>query len=130
MSNNGSSNRLKVFGSPERYVQGRNAIAHIGTEMSKLGMKGPVVIVSSDTPRRLLGSTWAKAMSDSEYSFVDYEFGGVCTAAEAARISEEAKSLGAKTLVAIGGGQVIDAVRAAAITADCEVVSCVSTAFY
>lgn len=28
---------LQVFGSPERYVQGQNAIAQLGSEMKKLG---------------------------------------------------------------------------------------------
>ena len=51
---------LKVFASPERYVQGRNATEQLGAEMKKLGMKEPVIVVSSGTPRRLLEATWTK----------------------------------------------------------------------
>eukprot|EP01083_Nonionella_stella_P212309 766874_1 len=87
-------------------------------------MQGPVVTVSSGTPRRMLGPTWEKSLTDEGYKYTDMDFGGICTAAEAEKISSAAKSAGAKTLVAIGGGQVIDAVRAASITAECEVVSC------
>lgn len=123
-----ATSRLKTFGSPEKYVQGRNATAHIGIEMKKLGMKSPVVVVSTSTPLRLLGSTWRKSLSDQGYDVTDLDFGGVCTAAEADRIAKEAIGLGAKTLIAFGGGQVIDAVRAASIDADCEVVSCPTVA--
>ena len=51
---------LKVFASPERYVQGRNATEQLGAEMKKLGMKEPIIVVSSGTPRRLLEATWTK----------------------------------------------------------------------
>ena len=45
---------LKVFGSPEKYVQGPNATAFIGEEMKKLGMKSPCVVISTPTPKGLL----------------------------------------------------------------------------
>lgn len=115
---------LKVFGSPEKYVQGPNATAHIGEEMKKLGLQGPAVVVSSGTPQRMLGPIWEKSLTSAGYKFTDMEFGGICTSFEADKISAFAKSVGAKTLIAFGGGQVIDAVRAASITAECEVVSC------
>ncbi len=115
---------LKTFGSPEKYVQGPNATAHLGTEMAKLDMKGPVVVVSSGTPSRILGSIWAKALRDAGYEFSDVGFGGISTKAEAEKIASYAKNIDAKTLVAVGGGQVIDAVRAASINCSCEVVSC------
>eukprot|EP00521_Asterionellopsis_glacialis_P012780 CAMPEP_0195305112 /NCGR_PEP_ID=MMETSP0707-20130614/35696_1 /TAXON_ID=33640 /ORGANISM="Asterionellopsis glacialis, Strain CCMP134" /LENGTH=372 /DNA_ID=CAMNT_0040369137 /DNA_START=37 /DNA_END=1155 /DNA_ORIENTATION=+ len=115
---------LKVFASPERYVQGRNATEQLGAEMQKLNMKGPVVVVSTATPRRLLEEKWAKCLPESGYEFSFLAFSGSCTADESDKIAAEAKRTGAKTLVAFGGGQVIDAVRAASVIAECEVVSC------
>lgn len=115
---------LKTFGSPEKYVQGPNATAHLGDEMMKLGMKGPVIVVATRTPLRILGPIWAKSLRDAGYKFSDLEFGGVCTKSEAENITSYAKSIEAKTLVAFGGGQVIDAVRAASIDSGSEVVSC------
>ena len=56
------------------------------------------------------------------------DFCGTCTADEAQRIIDEAKRTGAKTLVAIGGGQIIDVVRAASAIVECEVVSCSTVA--
>ena len=116
--------QLKAFGSPEKYVQGPNATAHLGEEMLKLGMKGPVVVVSSGTPKRILGSIWANSLQDAGYTFSDLSFGGVCTKSEAEKIASYAKSIKANSLVAFGGGQIIDAVRAASIEAACEVVTC------
>eukprot|EP01083_Nonionella_stella_P037785 102990_1 len=115
---------LKVFGSPEKYVQGPNATSHLGSEMKKLGLQGPVVVVSTGTPKRMLGPTWEKSLKDEGFEYTDMKFGGICTSIEADKISSMAKSVSAKTLVAFGGGQVIDAVRAASITSGCEVVSC------
>jgi glycerol dehydrogenase len=126
------SSTLKVFASPERYVQGRNATEHLGTEMKKLAMKGPVVIVSSGSPMRLLEATWEKSLQENGYDFTNMDFGGICTAEEAQRIADEAVRTGSKTLVAFGGGQVIDAVRAAVgLVGDgstCEFVSCPTVA--
>ena len=101
------STKLKVFASPERYVQGRNAVEELGSEMKKLDMKGPVVVISSETPKLLLESSWTKSLSENGYEFSYLPFCGVCTNDEATRISDEAKRTGAKTVVAIGGGQVI-----------------------
>jgi glycerol dehydrogenase len=119
---------LQVFASPERYVQGRNATSQLGSEMKKLGMKGPVVVVSSSTPRKLLGPIWEKSLEDNGYKSSNLAFQGVCTVQEAESIAFEAKRVDAKSIIAVGGGQVIDAVRAASMLADCEVVSCPTVA--
>jgi len=115
---------LKIFGSPEKYVQGNKATAFLGEEMKKLGLKSPVVIVSSNTPYKLLHEEWDKSLKENGYEYSYLSFGGICTSKEVGKISHEAKKLGAKTLVAFGGGQVIDAVRSASVISDCEFVSC------
>lgn len=56
--------QLEIFASPERYVQGRNALAELGNEMGKLGMEGPVILVSSATPRRLLEAAWTESLQE------------------------------------------------------------------
>ncbi|CAB9517818.1 Glycerol dehydrogenase [Seminavis robusta] len=126
------SNNLKVFSSPERYVQGRNATHQLGNEMKKLAMKGPVVVVTTATPKKLLGEAWTTSLKDAGYEHTELLFGGTCTAAEAQRIADHAVTQNAKTLVAFGGGQIIDAVRAAVgLVGDgsvCEFVSCPTVA--
>eukprot|EP01083_Nonionella_stella_P071537 192183_1 len=116
---------LKTFASPENYVQGKDAISYLGEQMIKMDLKGPVLVVSSPCPRLCLESKWTKSLSESGFDFANFEFGGNCTVAEAERIATEAESLAAKTVVAFGGGQVIDCVRAASCLIDkCEFVSC------
>ena len=100
---------LKVFASPERYVQGRGASKHLGAEMQKLGIKGPVVVVASPTPERLCGANWSQSLKEAGYEFVNVLFNGTCTAAEAQRLADEAIKTGARAMIAFGGGQVIDA---------------------
>ena len=127
-THDGSSNHyLKVFASPERYVQGPNAMQYLGNEMKKLDMKGPVLVVSSETPRNLLEETWRKSLKENGYDEVYYHgFGGICSDHEAKRIVAAAEAIDAKTLIGVGGGQVIDSVRTASIKipTGCEVVSC------
>jgi glycerol dehydrogenase len=125
------SSELKVFASPERYVQGRNATDHLGAEMKKLCLKGPVVVVTSGTPKRLLEQRWTKSLQDHGYNFTTLDFCGVSTAAEAQRIADEALRTRAGALIAFGGGQVIDAVRTATDLIEghvCEFVSCPTVA--
>ena len=61
------SNNLKVFGSPEKYIQGSDATAYIGEEMKKLGLKSPVVVVSSQTPYKLLLEKWDKSLEENGF---------------------------------------------------------------
>jgi glycerol dehydrogenase len=120
---------LMVFASPERYVQGRNATSQLGEEMRKLGMEGPIVILTSGSPRRLLEDTWARVLPVAgfqQYQIID--FGGICTDDEVQRVAKAAKEMGAKTLIAAGGGQVIDTIRAASMLHKSEVVSCPTVA--
>lgn len=123
------SNSLSVFAAPERYVQGRNATERLGTEMKNIGIKGPVVVISSATPKRLLEQSWTKSLKETGYEFSYLSFGGTCTGDEAQRIVVEAEQTGSTTIVAFGGGQVIDAARAAADLVDgLEFVSCPTVA--
>ena len=122
-----SSHLLKVFASPERYVQGPNAMKYLGNEMKKLNMKGPVLVVSSETPRTLLEEIWRSSLKENGYDEIYYHsFGGICSDHESKRIVAAAEAIDAKTLIGIGGGQVIDSVRTASIKipTPCEVVSC------
>lgn len=107
-------------------------MAQLGSQMKHLGMEGPVCLVSSATPKRLLEAVWTSSLEESGYDFSYLLFGGTSTADEAQRIADEAKKTGAKSLVAVGGGQLIDSVRAASClvgsSQDLEVVSCPTVA--
>lgn len=115
---------LTVFSSPARYTQGRDATRALGSEMSTLGLEGPVLIMTGRTARRLLEATWRETLGDSGYQYSAWDFGGECTLAEIERGKVAALELGAKVIVGAGGGKLLDAARAVAADLRLPVVNC------
>jgi glycerol dehydrogenase len=115
---------LTVFCAPLRYVQGAGAMRQLGAEMVNVGLEGPVLLVAGATPISRLATTWALAFDDVGMSHRVRLFGGESSRREIAAIAEEARSLGARTIVAAGGGKVLDAARSAAAALRLPFVSC------
>jgi len=89
---------------------------------------GPVLIVTSRSPRALLEDTWRRTLGDAGLAFSVHEFAGECTHAEVARIAAAARSAGATTILGAGGGKALDAGRAAAADLRLPFVSCPTVA--
>ena len=119
---------LAVFGAPGRYVQGRDATAALGSEMSRLGLTGPALIVTSSAPRRLLGETWRVSLGEAGIRYTIHDFGGECSTAEIDAVAAAARQAAATVIVGAGGGKVLDTARAAASALDLPVVNCPTTA--
>lgn len=119
---------LAVFCSPPRYVQGRDATAALGSEMSGLGLNGPALIVAGRSAIRLLSETWESTFAEAGIAYAVHEFGGECSLSEIERIKRVAQQGGARVLVGAGGGKVLDAARAAASDLDLRVVNCPTVA--
>jgi glycerol dehydrogenase len=115
---------LTVFCAPLRYVQGAGAMRQLGAEMVNVGLEGPVLLVAGATPISRLATTWALAFDDVGMSHRVRLFGGESSRREIAAIAEEGRSLGARTIVAAGGGKVLDAARSAAAALRLPFVSC------
>ena len=115
---------LNVFCSPLRYVQGAGAMRRLGAEMVAVGLEGPVLIVAGSTAIARLAPTWAAALEDAGMSHRVRLFGGESSRREIAAIVDEAKSFGARTIVAAGGGKVLDAARSAAAALRLPFASC------
>lgn len=115
---------LTVFCAPLRYVQGAGAMRQLGAEMVNVGLEGPVLLVAGATPISRLATTWALAFDDVGMSHRVRLFGGESSRREIAAIAEEARSLGARAIVAAGGGKVLDAARSAAAALRLPFVSC------
>ena len=90
---------LSVFCSPARYVQGRDATASLGAEMTTLGLHGPVLVVASRAARAELGATWDATFAAAGMTHVIHAFGGECTLAEIERIVTSARTAGARTKI-------------------------------
>jgi glycerol dehydrogenase len=119
---------LSVFSSPGHYVQGRDATAALGTEMRRLGLAGPVLIVAAPSAERLLGDGWQTTFKDTGTDYAVHRFGGECSRAEIARIAEAARAARAGVVVGAGGGKALDAARAAADDLGLPFVSCPTAA--
>ena len=96
----------------------------LGAEMAAVGLEGPALIVAGATPIARLAPIWAASLADVGMSHRVRLFGGESSRREIAAIVEEARRLDARTILAAGGGKVIDAARSAAAALRLPFVSC------
>lgn len=115
---------LHVSSSPLRYVQGAGVMRRLGAEMAAVGLEGPALVVAGATPIGRHAPVWAASLDDVGIGHRVRLFGGESSPREIAAIVEEARGLGARTIVAAGGGKVIDAARSAAASLRLPFVSC------
>lgn len=113
-----------IFCSPSRYTQGPDATQALGAELSTLRLSGPVLVVTSRSPRARLEPTWRTSLGGAGYVMRLHEVVGECTHAEIARIAAAATAAGCGVIVGAGGGKVLDAARAAAVQLQLPFVSC------
>jgi glycerol dehydrogenase len=119
---------LSVFSSPSRYTQGKDATEALGSEMKKLGLDGPALIVAGKSAERLLSETWARSLGGKRIAFAVHRFNGECSAAEIERVKAAARQQQAQVIVGAGGGKVLDTARAAADGLNLPVVNCPTVA--
>lgn len=115
---------LAVFCAPLRYVQGSGATSRLGAEMTAVGLEGPSLVVAGTTAIARLAPTWASSLADAGIAHRVLLFGGESSRAEIAGIVAEASAWQARSIVAAGGGKVIDAARAAAAALRLPFVAC------
>ena len=102
---------LAVFTSPSRYTQGKGATTARGSEMTALGLEGPVLIIAGKTVIGLLAQTWQRSLEEAGLKHAVHRFGGECSLAEIERVKAAARELKARTIVGAGGGKVLDTAR-------------------
>lgn len=119
---------LTKFGAPARYVQGRDATASLGDEMSKLGLTGPALVIAGPSARKHLEATWTKTFADAGIAFSIHDFGGECSRPEIEMEKTAAIKASASVIIGAGGGKVLDAARAVASELDLPVVNCPTAA--
>jgi glycerol dehydrogenase len=119
---------LSVFSSPSRYTQGKNATESLGSEMKKLGLDGPALIVAGRSAERLLSETWSRSLGAGHIAFAVHRFGGECSSTEIESVMAAARQQQAQVIVGAGGGKVLDTARAAADGLNLPVVNCPTVA--
>jgi glycerol dehydrogenase len=109
-------------------VQGEGITERLAAEMALLGLTGPVLVVGDSVAVGALAPVWAASMAAAGWQHRVRVFGGECTAAEIEALAAEARSLGARALVGVGGSTCLDAARATAAAVDLPFVSCPTVA--
>jgi glycerol dehydrogenase len=117
-----------VYSSPGRYTQGPAVTDQLVGEMAFLGLEGPVLIVAGPTVTKLLGKRWKTIFASVGIPCQLHPFAGQCTIAEIDAVAEVAHRSGAATLLAAGGGKVLDTTRAAAAKRKVPFISCPTVA--
>jgi glycerol dehydrogenase len=115
---------LAVFCAPARYIQGRQATAELGQQMSHLGLAGPALIIAGRSAIERMAPTWEQALSGAGIEHAVRAFGGECSQAEIEAGAAQARALGARVIIGAGGGKCLDTARAVAAAIDTPVVNC------
>ena len=119
---------LSVFSSPSRYTQGPGATESLGTEMDRIGLAGPAIVVAGRSAASRLADTWRQSFAEAGIAYTVQPFGGECSHAEIERGKEAARRAKAAVVVGAGGGKVLDTARAVAADLSLPIVNCPTVA--
>ncbi len=115
---------MRIFGAPARYVQGKDALIHLGEEIQALGIQGNALVIISKNGEKAAGQKWIDSLKQTHMKWEVEKFTGECSDKEIERLAGVAQKTKADFIIAIGGGKTIDAARAAADKVNKEVIVC------
>ncbi|GAB3246674.1 glycerol dehydrogenase [Kineosporia babensis] len=102
---------VSVLASPSRYVQGKNAIAELGTHLKGLGRKP--LLVADDIVWGLVETSLSAGFRAEDLPVTRVGFGRFTTPAAVDALVEKIRSGEHDVIVGVGGGSAIDAAKAA-----------------
>lgn len=100
----------RVFISPSKYVQGRNAIDKIGGYLK--GIAKTAVVIADQTVWKIAGHKVVHELKKENISAEEVVFNGEASRDEFERIAGIARNAGATIVVGIGGGKTLDTAKA------------------
>lgn len=115
---------LKIFCSPSRYLQGRDASCELAGELVRMGLADGPLIIAGARARRDIEAVWVETFAAATIPLTVVEFGGECCRSEIERCTQEARRTHASCIVGVGGGKALDTARAVADVLDLPVVCC------
>ena len=116
----------KVFASPARYIQGKDELAHLADHAKTLGKK-PLILISEGGMKRsapMVESSFKK--ENLPYKIV--AFGGEASKQEVSKLRKECAEEKCDMFIGIGGGKILDSVKAAAYYENVPVIVCPTVA--
>ena len=116
----------KVFASPARYIQGKDELTHLAEHAKTLGKK-PLILISEGGMKRsasIIESSFKK--ENLPYKIVP--FGGEASKQEVSKLRKECAEEKCDMFIGIGGGKILDSVKAAAYYENVPVIVCPTVA--
>jgi glycerol dehydrogenase len=112
---------LKVFISPSRYVQGPDALVHLGEQLEFLGIRNPLIL-ASPSAKKAVGPAITEGLTRRSIRYAFIDFGGESTWKEIEKIKDACIHGGHDAIINCGGGKTLDAGRCAAAGAATNVM--------
>ena len=103
---------MKVFASPSRYIQGKNALFTNAEILKQLG-DNPILLCD-DVVYGIVGKTFETYLKDKGMTPVHVAFNGEASDNEINRVVAIAKDNGSNVIIGLGGGKTIDSAKAIA----------------
>lgn len=103
---------MKVFASPSRYIQGKNALFTNAETLKQLGDKP--ILLCDDVVYGIVGKTFEAYLADNAMTPVHVAFNGEASDNEINRVVAIAKDNGSNIIIGLGGGKTIDSAKAIA----------------
>lgn len=117
---------LRTMISPGRYVQGKGAIHRVGEFLGQLASSP--LLVADDLVWGFVGHDIEASLRNAGLPLQREKFNGLASAREVNRLVDVIKQVGADVVVAVGGGNTIDAVKAAGFLAGIRWANCPTVA--
>lgn len=103
---------MKVFASPSRYIQGKNALFSNAETLKQLG-DNPILLCD-DVVYGIVGKIFEAYLADNGMTPVHVAFNGEASDNEINRVVAIAKDNGSNVIIGLGGGKTIDSAKAIA----------------
>ncbi|MGP4070044.1 glycerol dehydrogenase [Halobacillus sp. B29] len=100
----------RVYISPSKYVQGRNAVQKIGQHLEGIGKTA--VVIADETVWDIAGNDVVSYLKEANISTENVVFNGEASTAEMDRITGIAKEAEASIVIGVGGGKTLDTAKA------------------
>lgn len=120
-----SKSKLMVF--PRSVLVGHDVLGRVGEVAGELGLLGPALVLTGPRTRKIAGDRVAQALASSGFKsdVLEEERAAMQTVG---RVEGHVKRVGARLLVGVGGGSIIDVAKVVASRAEVPFLSVPTTA--
>lgn len=100
----------RIFTSPAKYVQGKDAINHISDHLKNIGDQ--VIVIADDVVWDIAGYKVSNELSEQNFSVKEIVFSGEASRQEIERITKIGQEIHTNIVIGVGGGKTLDTAKA------------------